>query len=122
MRFPSDSKLIIINYLGILLAFFFLLFGIPALIWPDVPDQYLAQNTRNSLTLILTAVVLIYTLFRPYSGGIILCISAILISYVFSFHPIWITFGAIVLLIGVLSIIRSRLSQRKALEDSEDTL
>ena len=104
-----------------MLAFFFLFFGIPNLIWPDVPDRYLAQNTKNSITLIFTGVALIYTFFRPYSGGIILCMSAVLIGFVFRFHPIFITIACIVLLIGALSVIRGLLSQRKVPEDSKET-
>jgi hypothetical protein len=121
MRFPSESEFEVFKYLGLILAFFFLFFGIPNLIWPDVPDSFLAQNTRVCLTLIFTGIVLIYTFFRPYSGGIILCINAVLIGFVFRFHPIYIIIACIVFMIGVLSVIRGRLSQRKAPEDSKET-
>jgi hypothetical protein len=121
MRLPSESELVVLKYWGIMLGFSFLFFGIPNLIWPSVPDSFLAQNTRNCLTLIFTGVVLIYTFFRPYSGGIILCINAVLIGFVFRFHPIYIAIACVVFMIGVLSIIRGRLSKRKAPEDSEET-
>jgi hypothetical protein len=67
---------IITTILGVLMASLFLIFDVGNLINPDVLDSALDQNTRVCVTVIFTGVVSIYTLFRPYSGGIVLCTCA----------------------------------------------
>ena len=123
MRFPNIprySLLAVITIIpGVLLVSAFLFLGVVNLISPDVPSSALGQNTRVCATLILTAAVLIYALFRPYSGGFFLCICAVLFGFVFHFHPFWVAVAGLVLLIGVLSVIRGRLSRRTASEDPE---
>jgi len=50
-----------------LLAFVLLLFGVSNLIYPDIPENYLDQNTRVCWMMIIAGVVSAYTLFRPFS-------------------------------------------------------
>lgn len=119
---------------AVLLASLFLFLGVVNLISPDVPERALAENTLVGAMLILTAVVMIYALFRPYSGGFFLCICAVPFGFIFNaFHlsdalypsrevgyaPFWSAITGLVLLLGVLSVIRSRLSRRTASEDPE---
>ncbi len=137
MRFPNIRRysllaLAVITIIpAVLLASFFLLFGVPSLISPDVSEEYLAKNTLNCAMFILTAAVLIYALFRPYSGGFFLCILAVPFGFTFNaFHlsnalypsreagyaPEFSAITGLVLLLGVLSVIRGRLSRRTASE------
>ena len=123
MSFPNIrrySLLALITIIpGVLLASFFLFVGVVNLISPDIPSSALGQNTRVCATLILTAVVLIYALFRPYYGSFFLCICVVLFGFIFHFHPFWVAVACFVLLIGVLSFIRGRLSRRTDSEDPE---
>ena len=121
MRFPSTSSCttlrVITTILCVLMASLLLFFGVGNLINPDVADGYLDLNTRVCLMVIFTGVVSIYTLFRPYSGGILLCICAValgFVSWVFN-NPISIA----ILLLGGLSVICGRLSRRTVSEVSD---
>ena len=67
-------------------------------------------------TFILAAVVQIYALFRPYSGGFCMCICAVLFGFI---HPLWHGIAGFLLAIGVISVIRGRHFRRKASEDPE---
>jgi hypothetical protein len=133
MRFPHKrSYLFVITIIpAVLLACLFLFLGAVNLISPDVPERALTENTLVGAMLILTAVALIYALFRPYSGGFFLCICAVPFGFIFNaFHlsdalypsrevgyaPFWSAITGLVLLLGVLSVIRSRLSRRTASE------
>ena len=136
MRFPHKRSYlsVITIILAVLLVSLFLFLGVVNLISPDVPERALAENTLVGAMLILTAVVLIYALFRPYSGGYFLCICAVPFGFIFNaFHlsdalhpsrevgyaPFWSAITGLVLLVGVLSVIRGRLSRRTASEDPE---
>ena len=138
MRFPHKRLCTLLSVItiipAVLLASFFLFFGVANLISPDVPSSYLAENTLVCAMLILTAAVLIYALFRPYSGGFFLCICAVPFALIFNaFHLSNVLYPSrdvgyahffsaitgLVLLLGVLSVIRGRLSRETALEDSE---
>jgi len=136
MRFPHKrSYLFVITIIpAVLLVSLFLFLGVVNLISPDVPERALAENTLVGAMLILTAALLIYALFRPYSGGFFLCICAVPFGFIFNaFHlsdalypsrevgyaPFWSAITGLVLLLGVLSVIRSRLSRRTASEDPE---
>ena len=133
MRFPHKRSYlsVITIILAVLLVSLFLFLGVVNLISPDVPERALAENTLVSAMLILTAAVLIYALFRPYSGGFLLCICAVPFGFIFNaFHlsdalypsravgyaAFWSAITVLVLLLGVLSVIRSRLSRRIASE------
>jgi len=132
MRFLPKRRYTLIP--TVLLASFFLFLGVVSLISPDVPESALAENTRVSAMLILTAAVLIYALFRPYSGGFFLCICAVPFGFIFNaFHlsnvlypsrevgyaPFFSAITGLLLLLGVLSVIRGRLSRRTASKDPE---
>jgi len=135
MRFPNIRRnslqafVFITIASTVLLATFFLFFGVANLISPDVPQRALAENTLVCAMMILTAAILIYTLFRPYSGGFFLSVCAVPFGFIFNaFHisnvlypsrevgyaPFWSAITCLVLLLGVLSVIRSRLSRRTA--------
>ena len=117
-RSPTVLLTVIIIVLGVLLATILLLFGVANLINPDVPSSYLALNTRVCVMMILTGLVSIYALFRPYSGGFFLSICAVVLSFIFGGffrNPI----TGVVLLLGVLSVIRGRLSRRTPPDDHD---
>jgi hypothetical protein len=103
--------------LGVLLAAFLLLFGVANLINPDVPDNYLEQNTRVCVMFILTGLLTIYTIFRPYSGGILLCICALVFFVIVINNPVSIP----IILFGILSIVRGYLNRRKVLKVPDQT-
>lgn len=133
MRFPHKrSYLFVITIIpAVLLASLFLFLGVVSLISPDVPERALAENTLAGAMLILTAAVLIYALFRPYSGGFFLFICAVPFGFFFNaFHlsnalypsrdagysHFFSAITGLILLLGVLSVIRGRLSRRTASE------
>ena len=133
MRFPHKrSYLFVITIIpAVLLVSLFLFLGVVNLISPNVPEKALAENTLVGAMLILTAAVLIYVLFRPYSGGFFLCICAVPFGFIFNafhlsnilypsreagYHHFFSAITGLVLLLGVLSVIRSRLSRRTASE------
>ena len=118
MRFPSTRNFttlgVITIFLGVLLASLLLLFGIANLINPDVPDSYLDQNTRVCVLFILAGLVSIYALFRPFSGGILLCLCVVPLGFMMV-NPVAVP----VLLLGVLSIVRGRHSRQTVSGDSD---
>lgn len=138
MRFPRKplhTLLLVITIIpAVLLASVFLFWGVNSLLNPFVPGELLAENTLACAVLILTAAVLIYALFRPYSGGILLCVWAVpfgFILYAFrlslfsalypssqaaGYHPIFAAVSGLVLLLGLLFVTRGRLSRRAASE------
>jgi len=122
---------VIVGVPGIVLAALFLLLGVFTLIWPDVPDEALVENAFVGATLVLTAAVLIYTFFRPFSGGFVLCICVVPFAFIFNaFHisnvlypsravgyaPFYSYLTGLILVLGVLSVIRGRLSRATASE------
>ena len=133
MRFPRKRPhillLVITVIAAVLLASVFLFWGVHSLFNPFVLEELLAENTLVCAVLILTAAVLIYALFRPYSGGFLLCIwavpfgfmlhafrlslfSALYPSMEVGYHPIFAAIAGLVLLLGLLFVIRGRLSRR----------
>jgi hypothetical protein len=109
-RAPEVLLAVIAITLQVLLAALLLLFGVGNLISPDVDPSYLVQNTRVGVIVILAGLVSIYAIFRPYTGGFVMCICAVALGFIFcgSFpNPL----AVAVLLLGVLSIIRGRLSR-----------
>ena len=122
MRFSNISRSatlrIITVILGILMAFFFLLFGVANLINPDVPNSHLNQNTRVCVMLIIIGVASIYAFFRPYSGGILLCIIAGSLGFIVYSTAILIL-AVPILLVGVLFFMRGRISRRKVSEEPD---
>jgi hypothetical protein len=102
---------------NVLMASLFLPLGVGNLINPDVADSYLDLNTRVCLMVIFTGVVAVYTVFRPYSGGIVLCICAValcVVSGVFA-NPL----SPAILLVGGLSVICGHLARRTVPEEPD---
>src|SRR4030065_858302 len=99
---PVTSVITII--FAVLIAAFFILFGIANLIHPDVPESYLEQNTRVCIIFIVTGLVTLYSVFSPLWGGITLCVCSVLIYFVVSNNPI----AYPIFLFGILQIIRGR--------------
>ncbi len=97
------------------MASFLLLFGVANLIKPDVPYSYLDQNTRVCVMFILTGLVIIYAILRPYSGGILLCIFALIFFIIIIVNPVAVP----VILIGILSIIRGRFNRLNILKRAD---
>jgi hypothetical protein len=139
MRFPHKplhALLLVITIIpAVLLAAVFLFWGVHSLLNPFVPQELLAENILICAVLILTAAVLIYALFRPYRGGFLLCIWAVpfgFILYAFrlsiwsalypsrevDYHPIYAAITGLFLLLGLLFVIRGRLSRGAASEAS----
>jgi len=106
-RSPAAVLAVITIVLGVLLACFLLLFGVANLINPEVSSDYLARNTRVCVMLILTAAVLVYALFRPLAGGIVLCVCAAVFILLIP-NPIAVP----ILLLAVLSLVRGSISRR----------
>jgi peptidoglycan/LPS O-acetylase OafA/YrhL len=110
MRFPylrrPDLLTVLTIVLGAVVAVLLLLLGVANLIHPDVPPAYLAQNTRICAWVCLVGVLIVYALFRPRSGGVLLCIMAVPMGYKIP------AVGGLALLLGVLSVIRGRRSPR----------
>ena len=129
-RKPLYALLLVITIVpAVLLASVFLFWGVHSLLNPFVPQELLAENTLVCAVLILTAAVLIYALFRPYSGGFLLCIWAVPFGFILhafrlslfsalypsmevGYHPIFAAIAGLVLLLGLLFVIRGRLSRR----------
>ena len=112
---PTPVFSIITIILGGLIVVFGLLFGVANLIHPDVPDSFLAQNTRVCVMLIISSLITIYALFRPLSGGILLCICAVVYSIIVNnplVYPI--------ILMGILSIIRGLIEKRNVSKEIEN--
>ncbi len=103
--------------LGVLMALVLLLFGVANLINPDVPDDYLDQNVRVCVMFMLTGLVTIYAIFRPFSDGILLCLGAVAFFIVVIINPVVVP----VLLFGILSIIRGRRNRKKISDEIGQT-
>jgi len=94
---------VLIVLLAVLVALFLLIIGAANLIHPDVSDDNLAQNTRVCVIYIITGLVVVYSIIRPFSGGILLCICAFSIYQFVNRNPVLYP----VIFLGLLSILRS---------------
>ena len=111
-----------------MLASAFVFWGVHSLLYPFVPQELLAQSALVSAVLVLTAAILVYALFRPLSGGYLLCIwaapfgwilyafrgsifGALYPSWKVGVHPVFPAISALHLLLGVLFVLRGRLSR-----------
>ena len=102
--------------LGVLTALFLLFFGVANLISPEVSESYSDQNTRICLMMILTGIVAVYAIFRPLTGGILLCLFAVGLGFVFGgflHNPI----TPVVMLLGGFFIISGYTSWYKLRKD-----
>ena len=110
-NFYSTLRVITI-IMDVLIACVLVLFGASNLIRPDVLENYLDQNTLICLIMIITGLVAVYSLFRPFSGGILLCICAVILGFVFRGfmrNPI----TPLVMLIGALSVLSGYLNRHR---------
>jgi len=134
MRFPHErlSLLLVITAIpAVLLASVFLFWGVHSLLYPFVPGELLAESALVSAALVLTAAILVYALFRPRLGGYLLAIWAVPLGFTFyafrrsiwsalyptwavGYHPVFAAITGLVLLLGVLFVLRDRLSRRTA--------
>ena len=137
MRIPPKRLvtvlLVITTIPAILLASVFLYWGVHSLLKPFVPQELLTENVLVCAALILTAAALVYALFRPHSGGVLVCIWAVPFGLILNafrrsiwsgldpswqvgYHPVFAAISGLVLLLGVLFVIRGRLGPRTAPE------
>ena len=96
----------------VLVACVLLLFGAGNLIHPDVSETYLNQNTRICLMMIITGLFAVYSVFRPLSGGILLCVCVVGLTLVFRGflrNPV----TPFVLIAGALSVLSGYLQQQE---------
>lgn len=116
---------------AVLLAAILLFWGVHSLINPFVPAELLGQNAVLCAVLILTAAMLVYALFRPYAGGLVLCLwavpfglilhafrvsiwSALYPAWAIGYHPVFAAISGLVLLLGVLFVVRGSRGRRTA--------
>jgi hypothetical protein len=99
--------------LGAVVAALLLILGITNLVDPDVPPDYLEQNTIISALVCLAGLLIVYALFRPRSGGFLLCIMAVPVGFAIP------AVGGLVLALGVLTVLRGRRSRRPATAGSD---
>ena len=106
MRIPylrrPDLLTVMTIVLGAVVAALLLLLGIANLVHPNVPPAYLEQNTFVCALVCLAGLLIVYALFRPRSGGILLCIVAVPVGYKIP------AVGGLMLALGVLSVLRRR--------------
>ncbi len=106
---------------GGLMAAILLLFGTASLINPDVPESYLNQNTRICVMMMITGVISVYSLFHPYSGGLLLCVCAAGMGIIFKgfFHN---PLTPMVMITGIFFFISGYLNRKKLPEDLHKSL
>jgi hypothetical protein len=95
--------------LGVPLALILLIFGIANLVHPDVPVSYLKRNNAVCIMVIVASLIMLYAMFRPYVGGIIILIYSAAFFMIIPGNPLVYP----IILIGVLSIIRGFLHKQK---------
>ena len=117
---------IIRTILGVLSALFLLLFGAANLINPEVPESYINQNTRICVMMIVTGVVSVYAIFRPLTGGILLCGSAVGLAIIFGsfFHnpitPVVMLLGGFFIFTGYISRVKHPKASNQPLRKSNN--
>lgn len=118
---------------AVLLTALFLFWGVHSLLYPFVGGQGPLANALASGALILTAVLLVVALFRPATGGVALCLWAVVFGWMlYSFrlstlgaayrslpwgtalHSLTLWLVAAMLFLGMLFILRGRLSRRQS--------
>lgn len=112
--------------LNLLLAVPSIGIGAMTLISPDVPAEALTENAIVGVALLATAAVLIYDVFRPFSGGLLLLVWAVAFAILFNgFHlseallksrevgysPFWSGTTGLLIVLGLLSVVRARIGR-----------
>jgi len=106
---------------GLLPAFFLLLFGLGNLIYPDVPESFIAQNTKICIAMIITGFIMGYAVFRLYSGGLLLIACSVGMGFAFRgffLNPL----TPLTLLFVLFCFISALLSGKKPPEDTQQTV
>lgn len=113
--------------LNVLLAAPFLWLGITNLLSPNVPVETGTENTIVGAALLATAALLIYDVFKVFSGGVLLLVWAVGFSAVFNafhasealmqwrpvgYHPFWSALTVLLVALGLLSLWRAKLNAR----------
>jgi len=96
---------------------------------PDAPAGALAENAVVGIALLGTAVILIFDVYRPFSGGVLLIVWAIafaaifngfhLSEYVFTtrqvgYHTCWSGVTLILVLLGLFSLARAKFDRNES--------
>jgi len=97
------------------LALFFLVSGISNLIHPTVPANYIDRNTIVCIMIIISSLIMLYAMFRPFIGGIILIIFSVVFFIIVPDNPLVFP----IILIGAFSLLRSFLSKQKLLKEKK---
>ena len=97
--------------------------GAITLVSPNVPPEAVTENAIVGVVLIATAAVLVFDMFRPLYGGVLLLAWAIvfgvtfngfhlsellLISRPIGYQPLWSAITTLVAVLGVFSILRAK--------------
>ena len=102
--------------LGVPFALILLIFGIANLAHPDVPDSYLERNTAVCIMVIGASLIMLFAMFRPYVGGIIILVYSVAFFIIIPGNPLVYP----IILIGVFSFIRGFLHKQKLLKETKE--
>jgi hypothetical protein len=109
--------------LNLLLAIPLCVIGAIHLFSPDVPAEASVEGTIVVTTLLLTAVILVYAIFRPFSGGLLILLCALAFAIVLNgfhaseyllkartvgYHPLWSGLTVLLAALGLFSLVRAR--------------
>jgi hypothetical protein len=103
---------------GVFMAIILITVGVVNLIKPDVPVGFMDENTQICAMLILTGAITIYALFRPFSGGLLICLCTAGLGYVFGgylHNPITL----VVLILGLFFMISAYFTRKKPEKNAE---
>ena len=106
---------IITIIIAVPLALFFLVSGIANLIHPTVPDNYIERNTTVCTMIIISSLIILYAMFRPFIGGILLVIFSVAFFIIVPDNPLVFP----IILIGVFSLLHGFLSKQKLLKEKD---
>jgi uncharacterized membrane protein HdeD (DUF308 family) len=115
-KIPIRSIRLII---GIFMAIILITVGVVNLINPDVPIGFMDKNTHVCSMLILTGAITIYALFRPFSGGLLICLCTAGLGYVFGGYLQNPT-TPVVLLLGLFFIVSAYFTRKKPEKNTEN--
>lgn len=109
--------------LNLLLAVPALGLGAMTLFSPDVPAGALLENVIVGIALLATSAILVFDIYRPITGGVLLIVWAVAFAFIFNgfhlsdymfptrqvgFHVFWSYMTSVLLMLGILSLLRDR--------------
>lgn len=130
--FSSKAGRILQVVLNLLLAVPAVGLGAITLISPDVPAEALAENAIVGLAMLATAAILVFDMFRPFSGGVLLIIWSLIFAAIFNgFHlseyvfesrqtgyqTFWSGVTLMLVILGLLSLVRARFGRDETKPD-----